>query len=118
MVSNNLVRSKLYLLEGKVGSEKCESKRCSACLNVFETDNFKEQYKINHQLNCKDKCLIYLLSCTVCGLHYVGSNTDRFRIRLNDYKENNRKTKIAVLLLLTKQVRLIPLEERNTGEEF
>ena len=53
----------------------------------------------------------------VC-LHYVGSNTDRFRIRLNDYKENNRKTKIAVLLLLTKQVRLILLEERNTGEEF
>ena len=51
-----LVRSKIYLLERKVGSEKCKSKHCLVCLNVFETDLFqlfqtKEQYKINHQLN-------------------------------------------------------------------
>ena len=68
------------------------------CLNVSETDVFqsfqtKEQYKINHQLNCNDKCLIYLLSCKVCGLQYVGSTTDKFRLRWNNYKENNRKAK-------------------------
>ena len=68
-----LVRSKIYPLERKVGSEKCKSKRCLVCLNVSETDVFqsfqtKEQYKINHQLNCNDKCLIYLLFCKVCGL--------------------------------------------------
>ena len=60
-----LVRSKIYPLERKVGSEKCKSKRCLVCLNVSETDVFqsfqtKEQYKINHQLNCNDKCLIYV----------------------------------------------------------
>ena len=48
-----LVRSKIYPLEKKVGSEKCKSKRCLLCLNVSETDVFqsfqtKEQYKINH----------------------------------------------------------------------
>ena len=58
------------------------------CLNVSEADVFqsfqtKEQYKINHQLNCNDKCLIYLLSCKVCG----------FRLRWNNYKENSRKAK-------------------------
>ena len=68
------------------------------CLNVSEADVFqsfqsKEQYKINHQLNCNDKYLIYLLSCKVCGLQYVGSNTDKFRLRWNNYKENNRKAK-------------------------
>ena len=71
-----LVRSKVDPLERKVGSEKCKSKRCLVCLNVSETDVFqsfqtKEQYKINHQLNCNDKCLIYLLSCKVCGLQYM-----------------------------------------------
>ena len=91
-----LVRSKIYPLERKVGSEKCNSKRCLVCLNVSETATFesfqtKEQYKINHQLNCNDKCLIYLLSCKVCGLQYVGSTTDKFRFRWNNYKENNRK---------------------------
>ena len=54
-----LVRSKIYPLERKVGSEKCIIKRCLVCLNVSETDVFqsfqtKEQYKINHQLNCND----------------------------------------------------------------
>ena len=93
-----LVRSKIYPLERKVGSEKCKSKRCLVCLNVSETDVFqsfqtKEQYKINHQLNCNDKCLIYLPSCNVCGLHYIGSTTDKFTLRWNNYKENNRKGK-------------------------
>ena len=68
------------------------------CLNVSETDVFqsfqtKEQYKINHQLNCNDKCLIYLLSCKVCALQYVVSATGKFRLRWNNYKENNRKAK-------------------------
>ena len=47
----------------------------------------------NHQLNCNDKSLIYLFSCKVCGLQYVGSTTDKFRFRWNNYKENNLKAK-------------------------
>ena len=91
-----LVRSKVYPLERKVGSAKCNGKRCQVCLNINETDTFesfqtKQKYKINHHLNCNDKCLIYLLSCKACGLQYVGSTTDKFRLRWNNYKENDRK---------------------------
>ena len=91
-----LVRSKFYPLDRKVGSEKCNGKRYLVCLNVVETDTFesfqtKKQYKINHNLICNDKCLIYLLSCKICGLQYVGSTTDPFRYRWNNYKDNNRK---------------------------
>ena len=32
-------------------------------------------------------------SCKVCGLQYVGSTTNKFRLRWNNYKENNRKVK-------------------------
>ena len=93
-----LVRSKIYPLEIKVGSKKCKGKCCLVCLNVSEADVFqsfqtKEQYKINHQLNCNDKSLIYLLFCKVCGLQYVGPTTDKVRLRWNNYKENNRKAK-------------------------
>ena len=92
------VSSKTYPLERKVGSEKCKSKHFLVCLNLSETDIFqsfqtKKQYKINRQLNCNYKGLIYLLSCKVCGLQYVGSTTDEFRLRSNNYKENNRKAK-------------------------
>ena len=42
-------------------------------------------------MNCNDKCLVYLLSCKICSLQYVGSTTDPFRYRWNNYKDNNRK---------------------------
>ena len=65
-------------------------------LNINETDTFesfqtKQKYKINQQLNCNDKCLLDLLSGKVCGLQYVGSTTDKFCLRRNNYKENYRK---------------------------
>ena len=47
---------------------------------------------INHHLNCNDNCLIYSLSCKVCVLQYVGYKTDKFGLRWNNYKENDRKT--------------------------
>ena len=67
------------------------------CLNIKGTDTFesfqtKQKYKINHHLNCNRKSLVYLLSCKVCGLQYVGSTTDKFRFRWNNYKENDSKT--------------------------
>ena len=71
-----LVRSKFNLLERKICSEKCNGKRCLVCLNVAETETFesfrtKKQYNINYNLNCNDKCLVYLLSCKISGLQYV-----------------------------------------------
>ena len=80
----------------RVGSSKCGSKRCHVCLNVSGIDIFqsfqtKRQYKINHHLNCNNKCLIYVLSCKICGLQYVGSTTDRSRLRWNNYNDNVRK---------------------------
>ena len=75
---NFLIRSKVYPLERKICPEKYNGKRCLVCLNVAETDTFesfqtKKQYRINHKLNCNDKCLVYLLSCKICDLQYVSS---------------------------------------------
>ena len=69
-ISSYLVRAKLYPLERKVGSEKCGKSRCEVCLNIQETDTFTskttgESFKINHNLNSDDNCLIYLLTCKV-----------------------------------------------------
>ena len=33
------------------------------------------------------------MPCKVCGKQYVGSATDRFRFRWNNYKDNQRKAK-------------------------
>ena len=37
------------------------------------------------------KSRLDLLSCNICGLQCVGSTTDRFRLRWNNNKDNDRK---------------------------
>ena len=41
--------------------------------------------------DCNEKCLIYLLTCKVCLKQYIGQTVDKFRLRWNNYKSNNRK---------------------------
>ena len=71
---SHLVRAKVYLVvERLVGLRKCNQNRCQVCKNVIETETFqssvdKKVYKINHRFTCGDKCLVYLLSCKVCGM--------------------------------------------------
>ena len=66
-VNSYLVRAKLYPLERTVGSVQCKGKRCQTCHNVKEAETFTsgttgKTFKINHKLNCNDKCLVYLLT--------------------------------------------------------
>ena len=90
-----LVRAKFYPLERSVGSFKCNGKRCQICLNVTERKTFsstvtKQEYKINHKFNCNNKCLIYLLACNKCMLQSVGKTVDKFWLRWNNCKMNDR----------------------------
>ena len=95
-ISSYLVRAKLYPLERRVGSFKCGGRRCQVCLNVTETETFtststNQTYKINHEFNCNESSLIYLLTCKICRKQYVGQTVDIFRSRWNNYKSNERK---------------------------
>ena len=65
-LSSFLVRANLYPIERIVGSHKDKGKRCEVCLNVQEASCFSSSvinktYKINHQFECNEKCLVYLL---------------------------------------------------------
>ena len=69
--STYLVKAKSYPLHHKLGSKKCAKNRCGVCDYVTDTDTFAstvtgESFKINHQLNCDDRCIIYLLTCKQC----------------------------------------------------
>ena len=83
---SHLVRAEVYPVQERfVGSRKCLGNRCQVCRNV-KPDTF------NHRFTCSDTCLVYLLSCKVCGRQYTGQTVDEFRYRWNNYKDNNRKS--------------------------
>ena len=95
-LSSYLVTAKLYPIEKIVGSKGCGKKCWKVCVNVCETDTFTstvtgETFKINHKLDCDDKCLIYLFTYECCGKQYVGETTGEFRFRWKNYRCNDRK---------------------------
>ena len=71
-ISSYIVRAELYPLERTVGSCKCGKKRCELCDMISESDTFSStvtggSFKINHQFNCNDKCLVHLATCKICN---------------------------------------------------
>ena len=51
----------------------------------------EDTFKINHSLNCDNKCLIYLVTSKQCNKQYTVEFTDQFLNRWNNYKGNARK---------------------------
>ena len=95
-LSSYLVRAKLYPVERKVGSCKCNCNRCQVYQSIFEIDTFTcsndgTTYKINHKFDCNEKCLIYLITCNTCFKQYVIQTVDTFRSRWNSCKDNAKK---------------------------
>ena len=82
-ISSYLVRDKLYPLERSVGWRQCKKRRCEVCINVIQTDTFSssltgETFQIDHELNCDNKCLIYLLKWKVFKKQNVGETMNTF----------------------------------------
>ena len=95
-LSSYLVRAKLYPLEKTVGSILCKGKQCQTCHNVKETETFTstttgKTFKINHRLNCNDKCVVYFQTCNACFKQYLEQTAEEFRYRWNNYRNINRK---------------------------
>ena len=95
-ISSYLIWVKLFTLERRVVSLKCEGRRCQVWLNATETETFtstctNQTYKINHELNCNESSLLYLLTTKICCKNCVGQTVNNFRSRWNNYKSNDRK---------------------------
>ena len=63
----------------KVGSFKCNDKRCGTCQNIEETISIKitatgEIFQIRKPMNCKSKNVLYIITCKNCKAQYTGKN--------------------------------------------
>ena len=98
--------------EGEMGGcFKCSS-RCDLCKKfLIEDSKFKSfstgrTYKINQNLSCSSKNVVYLASCNKCNLQYVGSTSTEFKIRIRNHKSsmltNQKTSELAVHFNCTK----------------
>ena len=78
---------------------KCGSNRCQICTflcvgRTFRSKTNGKEFRINYNLNCNSKNVVYLITCKVCGIQYVGSTTTTFRSRF----KNRRKGILSHLI--------------------
>ena len=71
------MRAKQYTAGKVVGSFEFNKPWCLVSVNVTEANMFTstvtgKTYKINHNFDCDENCLVYLLTCKHCGIRYVG----------------------------------------------
>lgn len=59
--------------------------------NSFSGSKTGDIFYINHLFNCNSKCIVYVITCRICKIHYVGQTTEGFRFRQNNYKACMRK---------------------------
>ena len=68
------------------GCFKCKGK-CDRCKNfLVESDHFSStstsrKYFIRQRLHCKSKNVVCLITCNKCNVQYVGSTTNKFKVR-------------------------------------
>ena len=81
-LSSNTVRNQNS--EEAKGCFKCNKKRCDLCQHYliqdtkFQSFASNRIYRINQQLSCTSKNVIYLASCNLCRKQYVGSTSTEF----------------------------------------
>ena len=72
------------------GIYKCNHLRCLTCLflrvgqNEYNLSASKEGQRINDNLNCKSKNLIYLFECEKCTKQYTGETKRQLHERFGD----------------------------------
>lgn len=70
-----------------VGCFKCMHTRCICCnyvrkSNVFVSTTTKTSYPIKQFMNCATKYVVYLFTCKVCQVQYVGSTVCELKTRI------------------------------------
>ena len=94
-----LVHAKLRLStrlqRNSKGTVLCDNRSCQDCKYLEPGERFYsyrtgKSYTINYQLDCINSNVVYLLSCKVCHVQYVGSTTTKFRLRFDNHKARFR----------------------------
>ena len=76
-------------------SQSCGKSRCKLCLSLIcsnyisSTANNKTFKCYNENTSCDSKWIIYVISCPICNLQYVGQSNN-LRARMNGHKSDFR----------------------------
>jgi hypothetical protein len=98
--SNNIPKSIPPFVDNSQlqNNRPCHGNRCKCCSSMEETTTFRSEhynktFKVVQNSDCTSSNVIYLITCQICKLQYVGETGNSLRQRLrahrHDIKANN-----------------------------
>jgi len=108
----------------------CDGKKCQSCDIITECDSFEsttlnKTFKIKTDCNCSTKDIVYLITCKICKLQYVGETGQKLRDRINNHKSTIRTYKHTPIALhfnsphhTIHDLSVIPIEVLTTNNIF
>ena len=74
-------------------SFNCKQQGCLTCLyihhgNTFKSTTYNKIFKIRENCCCESKNLIYLITCKLCQIQYVGETGNTLRYRVGHHRSN------------------------------
>lgn len=96
-IKDSLVKAAVSAPSTAVGQCKpCGDKRCKSCCQLQSTNEFQSNvtgkvYRIYCNTFCKTPNVIYLITCHVCGLQYIGESSQPFNKRMNGHRSDLTK---------------------------
>ena len=76
---------------------------CMLCPRLKEGKDFKSNftglcYKIRHNLTCKSKYCVYLVTCDQCGIQYTGKSINCMHVRHGGHRQeiDNRSSELGI----------------------
>ena len=85
----------------RVSTLGCKDNKCKCCphmtyaRDIFTSSNTNQSFmvikKTPAKLDCKSSNIIHLITCTKCGVQYIGHTTEQLNSRLNRYRNQGEK---------------------------
>ena len=91
-LSDMLVRAKLPIITGNpdhvTGPPTCKNRRCTHCPRLDKSGNIKSRsngktFTAKKKVTCLSYNLVYCITCSSCGIQYIGETKNTIRERFN-----------------------------------
>jgi len=91
-------------------SSPCQHSLCLCCKNIANNNYIYNHYtktniNLTEPLNCKSKNVLYIISCRICNMQYIGITDRQLNERFTNHRstiKNKKSTAIAIHFNLPK----------------
>lgn len=94
------------------GFYRCGHNQCIACnhahvINTFTSCNTGESHQVRQYINCNTRYVVYLITCKVCNIQYVGCTTTALKTRIKRHLSDVNRTLAVGLSMVSRHCQQI-----------